>query len=257
MSNGLSNYEPMDSIIQEAPLGHGVAQDFGTEHEQGYDDRLDESLGMSNRESGMSQSRKSRRDESKGMERALGNRPYSRVGTMDEPESFGADRSRYGNRYVTRNKKGQIKTNVSVGRSLTADRRVKAKNVPSKPRRGHQGDYHSEEFEAKYRIREKHGEYWYKDSKTGANIKKLNKNRVLGNDRVRKAKRIPMNKANRRMYGHVGDFGLKGNMAETHAAEGDFKTGFQYGAGATVGVVSAVVVTGFLIQGIQSLFNRD
>ncbi len=28
-----------------------------------------------------------------------------------------------------------------------------------------------EEFEAQYRIRDKNGDYWYKNSKTGANIK--------------------------------------------------------------------------------------
>ena len=35
------------------------------------------------KESSMKQSLKDRRDESKGMERASGNRAYSRVGTMD------------------------------------------------------------------------------------------------------------------------------------------------------------------------------
>jgi len=52
--------------------------------DQGYDDQLDESLGMRDGpESSKVQSYKDRRDESKGMERALGNRPYSGVGTMD------------------------------------------------------------------------------------------------------------------------------------------------------------------------------
>ena len=42
---------------------------------QGYNDRLDESLGMRDgKESGKSQSFKSRRDESKGMEKAMGKR---------------------------------------------------------------------------------------------------------------------------------------------------------------------------------------
>lgn len=52
--------------------------------DQGYDDELDESLSMRDGpESSKVQSYKDRRDESKGMERALGNRPYSGVGTMD------------------------------------------------------------------------------------------------------------------------------------------------------------------------------
>ena len=50
---------------------------------QGYNARLDESLGERNRGS-KSQSLKSRRDESKGTEKAMGKRAYSAVGTMDK-----------------------------------------------------------------------------------------------------------------------------------------------------------------------------
>jgi len=49
---------------------------------QGYNDRLDESLGA--RDGKKSQSFKARRDESKGMEKASGNRAYSAVSTMDK-----------------------------------------------------------------------------------------------------------------------------------------------------------------------------
>ncbi len=49
---------------------------------QGYDDRLDESLGA--RHGKKSQSFKDRRDESKGAERAAGHRAYSAVSTMDK-----------------------------------------------------------------------------------------------------------------------------------------------------------------------------
>ena len=52
---------------------------------QGYDDRLDESLGMRRgKESGKKQSYKARRDESKGMEKAMGRRAYASVKTMDK-----------------------------------------------------------------------------------------------------------------------------------------------------------------------------
>ncbi len=51
---------------------------------QGYNAKLDESLGMSHKESKMKQSLKARRDESKGMKKASGKRAYSRVGTMDK-----------------------------------------------------------------------------------------------------------------------------------------------------------------------------
>lgn len=57
-------------------------------------------------------------------------------------------RSRIGNRYVTRTKDGRFKTNVSVGRSLSADRRRKSSKTPSSSGRGHQGDYKAEIFEA-------------------------------------------------------------------------------------------------------------
>ena len=57
----------------------------GMMHSQGYNDRLDESLGNRNRvEPLMMQSFKDRRDESKGMERSMGRRPYSSVSTMDK-----------------------------------------------------------------------------------------------------------------------------------------------------------------------------
>jgi hypothetical protein len=50
---------------------------------QGYNARLDESLGARRgAESTKSQSYKARRDESKGMEKAMGKRAYSSVGTM-------------------------------------------------------------------------------------------------------------------------------------------------------------------------------
>ena len=42
---------------------------------QGYNDRLDESMGA--RSGKKSQSMKSRRDESKGMEKSMGNKAYS------------------------------------------------------------------------------------------------------------------------------------------------------------------------------------
>ena len=50
-----------------------------------YNARLDESLGARRgAESTKSQSLKSRRDESKGAEKAAGKRAYSAVGTMDK-----------------------------------------------------------------------------------------------------------------------------------------------------------------------------
>ena len=57
----------------------------GSSKKQGYDARLDESLGARRgAESTKSQSLKARRDESKGAEKAAGKRAYSAVGTMDK-----------------------------------------------------------------------------------------------------------------------------------------------------------------------------
>jgi hypothetical protein len=51
---------------------------------QGYNDKLDESLGMRRgKESSKKQSLKDRRDESKGMEKAEGRRAYASVKSMD------------------------------------------------------------------------------------------------------------------------------------------------------------------------------
>ena len=50
---------------------------------QGYNARLDESMGARNKGK-KTQSLKSRRDESKGTEKAMGKRAYSSVGTMDK-----------------------------------------------------------------------------------------------------------------------------------------------------------------------------
>ena len=57
-------------------------------------------------------------------------------------ESFGAEygkRQRFGNRYVARDTKGKFISNVSVGRSLKADRRNKSK-TPARSGFGHRGD---------------------------------------------------------------------------------------------------------------------
>ena len=60
----------------------------GGKMKQGYNDRMDESLGMRNRGK-KSQSYRSRRDEAKGMNKAMGNRAYKSVGTMDRMKKGG------------------------------------------------------------------------------------------------------------------------------------------------------------------------
>lgn len=66
--------------------GQGHRGDFVREA-QGYNDRMDESLGMSHR-GGHSQTMGDRRRESAGMEHSMNRRKYSRVGTMDRNNRF-------------------------------------------------------------------------------------------------------------------------------------------------------------------------
>ena len=62
--------------------GKAAMKKGGKAKKQGYDDRLDESLGA--RHGKKSQSYKARRKESEGMEKAMGKRKYSAVKTMDK-----------------------------------------------------------------------------------------------------------------------------------------------------------------------------
>ena len=62
--------------------GKAAMKKGGRAKKQGYNDRLDESLGA--RRGKKSQSMKARRDESKGMEKSMGRKAYAAVGTMDK-----------------------------------------------------------------------------------------------------------------------------------------------------------------------------
>ena len=64
------------------PYGKGGMKKGGKAKKQGYNARLDESLGA--RKGKKSQSLKARRDESKGAKKAAGKRAYSAVSTMDK-----------------------------------------------------------------------------------------------------------------------------------------------------------------------------
>ena len=64
------------------PYGSSGMKKGGKVKKQGYNARLDESLGARNGKK--SQSLKARRDESKGAKKAAGKRAYSAVSTMDK-----------------------------------------------------------------------------------------------------------------------------------------------------------------------------
>jgi hypothetical protein len=99
----LEGYNPVDSVIASPPLGRGVAQDFGAEYHdmesQGYDDKMDESLGMRHR-GRHSQSMKDRRDEASAMDKrhSKKHRKYDDVETMDLRTEYD---SPYGPRQTT------------------------------------------------------------------------------------------------------------------------------------------------------------
>ena len=92
MDESMGDGKPMDATRKarrdeskgmEKSMGNRAYSRVQTMDAQGYNDRMDESMGMSNgKESSMKQSMKDRRDESKGMEKSMGNRAYSRVQTM-------------------------------------------------------------------------------------------------------------------------------------------------------------------------------
>ena len=73
--------DEMDRLRRKA-VGLGMKKG-GKTKKQGYNDKLDESLGARNKTKGK-QSLKSRRKESEGMEKAMGRRKYAAVGTMDK-----------------------------------------------------------------------------------------------------------------------------------------------------------------------------
>jgi len=77
-------HEDIKTFKKEAKEDKALLKSLGEKKmkKQGYNDRMDESLGMRNGKK--KQSLKDRRDESKGMEKAMGKRPYSAVKSMDK-----------------------------------------------------------------------------------------------------------------------------------------------------------------------------
>lgn len=128
-----------------------VDEEMASEHHkgQGYDDELDESLGMRHR-GRHSQRWKSRRDESKGEEKALGNRAYSGVRAMDAEyqHSRRGSGGRFRSKRDIRNevfgetmsnqmrgywRTGVVGTNPVVGDDVARSNPVKRFNYFSKP----------------------------------------------------------------------------------------------------------------------------
>jgi len=86
----------------------------GGKLDQGFNDRLDESLGNLNaKEAKMKATFKARRDESKGENKAVGKRPYSTVKTMDKMEKGGKIKLPYNLKKYFTKPKGTIEVKIS------------------------------------------------------------------------------------------------------------------------------------------------
>ena len=231
---GLSDYNPLNSIVENAPLGHGVAQDFGAEAREGlykcsecehwnrnpvsgitkckkcgngkFVKAAEGDFGMVGEGNNFGQNRAESYDAHGGDHGCMtcGAESFAACGCEKKhSESYEAQkRSRFGNRYVSRNSKGRFTKNVSVGRSLSADRRRKSSRRPSHSGQGDQGDYEAE------------GDFG--------------------------------------MVGEGNNFGqnrAEGFNAETLNAEGgQFRTGAMYGAGAVVGITGATLALGAIFS---------
>ena len=113
--------------------GNGVPQWYGSA-EQGYNDKMDESMGMRHR-GAHSQSMKDRRDEAAAMDKdhSMMRRKYDDVESMDaEGRKYGKrqrfDHIKGNSRYLARNAKGEWISNVGVSGSIKADLRNNAKS---------------------------------------------------------------------------------------------------------------------------------
>tara|TARA_R110002020_G_scaffold135019_1_gene301613 strand:- start:4865 stop:5314 length:450 start_codon:yes stop_codon:yes gene_type:complete len=95
---------------------------------QGYNARLDESLGARNKTKGK-QSLKSRRKESEGMEKSMGRRKYAAVGTMDK-----GDRKKSSKRKSTTTKKATLSPlinqhkRMAMGENVLTGKMIKKKS---------------------------------------------------------------------------------------------------------------------------------
>jgi len=98
------------------PAKNKIAAKSAMGESQGYNDRLDDSLGAKNGKK--SQSKKDRRDESEGMEKSMGKRKYSGDKSMDEAYGTGAAMIRGG---------GKPKKKVDV---FAYDRKIGKKTLP-------------------------------------------------------------------------------------------------------------------------------
>ena len=91
---------------------------------QGYNDKMDESMGKGKP---MKASRKDRRDESKGMEKSMGNRAYSRVQTMDAEFNAYDDDITERQEYLIEELEGKVDKTMNRSQASDYIKRLKGK----------------------------------------------------------------------------------------------------------------------------------
>ncbi len=91
---------------------------------QGYNDRMDESMGGGD---SMDATRKARRDESKGMEKSMGNRAYSRVQTMDAEFNAYDDDITERQEYLIEKLEGRVDKTMNRSQASDYIKRLKGK----------------------------------------------------------------------------------------------------------------------------------
>ena len=137
MDESMGNGKPMDATRKarrdeskgmEKSMGDRAYSRVQTMDAQGYNDRMDESMGMSNgKESSMKQSMKDRRDESKGMEKSMGNRAYSRVQTMDAEFNAYDDDITERQEYLIEELEGKVDKTMNRSQASDYIKRLKGK----------------------------------------------------------------------------------------------------------------------------------
>ena len=216
---------------------------------QGYDDKLDESLGMSHKESKMKQSLKARRDESKGMKKASGKRAYSRVGTMDKSaENLAVADVEVWDGMVLPEGTGSIIgqavpetdfTPFGVSAEGYDDR--DDESIGMRHRGKHKQSLKDRRDESKAMTDKHHPHHPYADVSTmSAEGYDYFENAVggfypTGDDRA------------------FGSMTLDNTYAPLAAAEGDITSGFKMGMGATLGVIGGLAFAGWVGGMMSSL----
>ena len=229
-------------------LGDAKRAEFSA---QGYDDKLDESLGMSHRGSRMKQSYKDRRNESKGMKKASGKRAYSRVGTMDKSaENLAVADVEVWDGMVLPEGTGSIIgqavpetdfTPFGVSAEGYDDR--DDESIGMRHRGRHKQSLKDRRDESKAMTDKHHPHHPYADVGT------MDKNADYFENAVGGFYPTGDGRA-------FGSMTLDNTYAPLAAAEGDVTSGFKMGMGATLGVIGGLAFAGWIGGMMSSLAGR-